>query len=162
MAKNSELIQAVEAKYTTNKVPDVRVGDAVDVHVKVKEGAKERVQIFSGIVIAVSGHGIRRSFTVRRLIGQFGVERKFPFQSPKVAEVITRKRGIVRRAKLFYLRDRLGKVARIAEKRAHKPGATQGGAGVEIDRRAARKAERKAAKAAARVPVTAEAAAGQA
>lgn len=153
MAKNSELISAVEAKYSTNKVADVMVGDQVDVHVRVKEGGKERVQIFSGIVIAVSGHSIRRSFTVRRLVGQFGVERKFPFQSPKVAEVVVRKRGVVRRAKLFYLRDRLGKVARIAEKLSHKSdteaGSTEGGAPATEHKL------RKAAKAAKRQPAEA-------
>lgn len=126
MAKNSELLNHVETKYSGNKVPELHVGDAVDVHVKVKEGAKERVQIFSGVVIAISGYGIRRTFTVRRLVGQYGVERKFPFQSPKVADVVVRKRGIIRRAKLFYLRDRLGKVARIAELHAKVEGEAAG------------------------------------
>ncbi|HTL52739.1 MAG TPA: 50S ribosomal protein L19 [Planctomycetota bacterium] len=148
MAKNSALLQDVETKYSLNKVPDIQVGDAVDVHVKVKEGSKERVQIFSGICIGVSGKGIRRTFTVRRLVGQYGVERKFPFQSPKLADVVVKKRGIIRRAKLFYLRDRLGKVARIAEK--HGKGEGEGAAGEGGPTAAEHKAAKKVAKAQAR------------
>lgn len=153
MAKNSELISMVEQKYSTNKEADVMVGDQLDVHVRVKEGGKERVQIFSGVCIAVSGHGIRKTFTVRRMIGQYGVERKFPFQSPKIAEVVVRKRGVIRRAKLFYLRERLGMSARIAEKQAHKTeegGSTEGGAPAQEakPRKAAKQAKRQPAEAA--------------
>lgn len=94
----------------------VAVGDSVDVHTRILEGNKERIQIFSGVVIAMSGEGINESFTVRRIVAGEGVERTFPVHSPKVAKVDVKRHGRVRRAKLFYLRDRVGKATRLRER----------------------------------------------
>lgn len=98
-------------------VPDIRPGDEVKVHVRVVEGGKERVQIFQGNVVAITGSGISESYTVRKLSYGVGVERTFPFHSPSVAKLEVVRRGDVRRAKLNYLRDRKGKSARVREKR---------------------------------------------
>ncbi|MFM8810704.1 MAG: 50S ribosomal protein L19 [Actinomycetota bacterium] len=98
-------------------VPDIRPGDEVKVHVRVVEGGKERVQVFQGNVVAISGSGISESYTVRKLSYGVGVERTFPFHSPSVAKLEMVKRGDVRRAKLNYLRDRKGKSAKVREKR---------------------------------------------
>ena len=98
-------------------VPDIRPGDEVKVHVRVVEGGKERVQIFQGNVVAISGSGISESYTVRKLSYGVGVERTFPMHSPSVAKLELVKRGDVRRAKLNYLRDRKGKAAKVREKR---------------------------------------------
>ena len=98
-------------------IPDIRPGDEVKVHVRVVEGGKERVQIFQGNVVAISGSGISESYTVRKLSYGVGVERTFPFHSPSVAKLEMVKRGDVRRAKLNYLRDRKGKSAKVREKR---------------------------------------------
>ena len=94
-----------------------RSGDTVDVHTRIMEGDKERIQIFNGTVIARSGSGTREMFTVRRVVGGEGVERKFPVQSPRIAKVEVKRRGIVRRAKLYFLRDRIGKAVRLKERR---------------------------------------------
>ncbi len=91
------------------------IGDTVDVHVKITEGEKERIQIFSGIVIAKKGSRINESFTVRRLVGNEGVERVFPIHSPTIDKIDVKKSGKTRRAKLYYLRDRVGKATRLAE-----------------------------------------------
>src|ERR1700710_987894 len=91
------------------------IGDTVDVHVKITEGDKERIQIFSGIVIAKKGSRINESFTVRRLVGNEGVERVFPIHSPSIEKIDVKKSGKTRRAKLYYLRDRVGKATRLAE-----------------------------------------------
>ena len=96
---------------------EFQIGDTVDVHVKIIEGEKERTQIFSGIVIARRGAGMGESFTVRRLVGNEGVERVFPRQSPTVEKIEVRKHGKIRRAKLYFLRDRVGKATRLAEKK---------------------------------------------
>jgi large subunit ribosomal protein L19 len=98
-------------------VPDFAPGDEVKVHVRVVEGGKERVQVFQGNVIAIAGSGIGETYTVRKLSYGVGVERTFPFHSPMVQKVEVVKRGDVRRAKLYYLRDRIGKAARVKEKR---------------------------------------------
>ena len=98
-------------------VPDIRPGDEVKVHVRVVEGGKERVQIFQGNVVAISGSGTSETYTVRKLSYGVGVERTFPFHSPSVAKLEMVKRGDVRRAKLNYLRDRKGKSAKVREKR---------------------------------------------
>src|SRR5262245_59824816 len=95
--------------------PKFQVGDTVDVQVQIQEGDKERVQTFSGIVIAMRGRGVSRSFTVRRIVQGEGVERVFPLHSPFILDVISRKRSKVRRAKLYYLRGRSGKKARMKE-----------------------------------------------
>ena len=97
------------------------IGDTVDVHTRILEGDKERIQIFTGVVIARRGHGMSEMFTVRRIVSGEGVERTFPINSPKVAEVQVKRHARVRRAKLFYLRDRIGKATRLRERRA-KPG----------------------------------------
>lgn len=97
------------------QAPDIRIGDTVNVHVKIREGEKERIQTFEGTVIARSGSGIAQTFTVRRLSYGVGVERVFPIHSPNVAKVDIIRRGKVRRAKLYYLKGRVGKAAKIKE-----------------------------------------------
>jgi large subunit ribosomal protein L19 len=110
-------IEIVEQRHQKPEIPDLQVGDLVDVHVRILEGDKERIQVFSGVVISISGGGLRKMFTVRRIVQGEGVERTFPFHSPRVAKVEVRRRAKVRRAKLYYLRERLGKAARLRERR---------------------------------------------
>jgi len=98
------------------------VGDTVDVHTRILEGDKERVQVFTGVVIARRGGGTRETFTVRRIVAGEGVERTFPVHSPKIAKLEIKRHGKTRRAKLFYLRDRVGKKTRLAERRVVVPG----------------------------------------
>ncbi len=98
-------------------VPVFAPGDTVKVHVKVREGEKERIQVFQGLVIARKGGGVRETFTVRKISQGIGVERTFPVHSPVLEKIEVERHGIVRRAKLYYLRERKGKAARIAEKR---------------------------------------------
>lgn len=98
-------------------VPDFQAGDTLKVHVRVVEGSKERVQVFQGVVIGRSGGGIRETFTVRKLSYGVGVERTFPIHSPIIEKIEVFTRGDVRRAKLYYLRDRIGKAAKVKEKR---------------------------------------------
>lgn len=98
-------------------LPDFRPGDTVRVHVRVVEGGRERIQVFQGIVIARGGSGIRESFTVRKISFSIGVERTFPVHSPMIAKVEVVSRGNVRRAKLYYLRSRVGRSAKVKEKR---------------------------------------------
>ena len=93
------------------------IGDTVDVHTRILEGDKERIQLFTGVVIARRGSGTRESFTVRRIVAGEGVERTFPVHSPKIAKVDVKRHGRVRRAKLYYLRDRVGKATRLRERR---------------------------------------------
>ena len=93
------------------------VGDTVDVHTRILEGDKERLQVFSGTVIARSGRGNREMFTVRRIVAGEGVERKFPVNSPKIAKIEVKRSSVVRRAKLYFLRDRVGKAVRLKERR---------------------------------------------
>jgi large subunit ribosomal protein L19 len=100
-------------------LPDFSPGDEVEVHVRVKEGARERVQVFHGNVIGRSGSGLQETFKVRKVSYQVGVERTFPLHSPIIAKLVVLKKGDVRRAKLYYLRDRRGKAARIREKREY-------------------------------------------
>jgi len=107
----------VDNQYKRTDLPDIRPGDEVKVHVRVVEGGKERVQVFQGNVVAITGSGISESYTVRKLSYGVGVERTFPFHSPSVAKLEMVKRGDVRRAKLNYLRDRKGKSAKVREKR---------------------------------------------
>jgi large subunit ribosomal protein L19 len=99
-------------------LPKFEIGDTVDVHVRILEGNKERVQVFNGIVIARRGEGVREMFTVRRIVQGEGVERIFPVNSPKIAKVEVKRSGEARRAKLFYLRDRVGKATRLREKKS--------------------------------------------
>ncbi|MCA9083154.1 MAG: 50S ribosomal protein L19 [Planctomycetaceae bacterium] len=93
------------------------IGDSVDVHTRILEGNKERIQIFSGVVIARRGHGISETFTVRRIVAGEGVERVFPVHTPKIAKIDVVRHGRVRRAKLYYLRDRTGKATRLTERK---------------------------------------------
>ena len=112
-----DVIQQVEKEQLRSDVPDVRPGDTVRVMVRVTEGARERIQPFEGVCIARKGGGIRETFTVRKVSGGVGVERIFPLHSPSIAEMKILRRGKVRRAKLYYLRQLKGKKARIKEKR---------------------------------------------
>ena len=107
----------VEKEYADKKAPAFRVGDTLKVHVRVKEGDKTRTQAYEGVVIARSNRGVNSNFTVRKLSHGEGVERVFPLYSPNVAEIAVVRRGKVRRAKLYYLRGRTGKSARIEERR---------------------------------------------
>ena len=107
----------VDAKSLRDDIPEFQAGDTVKVHVRVVEGNKERVQVFEGVVIARRGSGINESFTVRKLSFGVGVERTFPLHSPIMAKLEFVTRGDVRRAKLYYLRDRVGKAAKVREKR---------------------------------------------
>lgn len=114
---SQKTLSLVEASSLKSEVPQFAIGDTVDVHTRILEGEKERVQIFNGVVIARSGTGSREMFTVRRIVGGEGVERKFPLHSPKIAKVDVKRSGVSRRAKLYYLRDRVGKAVRLREKR---------------------------------------------
>ena len=112
---SQELIKkAVQASMKSN-IPDFHIGDTVNVAVRIVEGVKERIQLFSGTVIARRGSGISETFTVRRVVNNEGVERVFPIHSPKVSSIETVRGGKVRRAKLYYLRDRVGKSTRLKE-----------------------------------------------
>ena len=113
MNQLSELEQA----YLRSDVPDFRAGDTIKVHVRVVEGDKERIQIFEGVVISRRGSGTRESFTVRKISGGIGVERVFPLHGPVIDKIEVVRRGRVRRAKLYYLRNLRGKAARIEERR---------------------------------------------
>jgi large subunit ribosomal protein L19 len=111
-----DLVKALEQEQMKNDYPDLEIGDYVKVHLKIKEGNRERVQIFEGTVIARKGKGLSESFTVRRLASGVGVERILPVHSPKIEKIETVRKGKVRRAKLYYLRDRVGKAAKIKER----------------------------------------------
>src|ERR1051325_9281475 len=108
-------LDQLEAEQSKKEVPELRPGETVRVHVKVVEGEKERTQVFEGIVIRISGKGNRANFTVRKISYGIGVERISPFHSPRVEKVEVMSRGKVRRAKLYYLRERSGKGARLTE-----------------------------------------------
>ncbi len=114
---STDLTKLVEATQLRDDIPDFAPGDTVNVHVRVVEGEKERIQQFQGIVIARKGAGARETFTVRKISNGVGVERIFPVNSPKLAQIEVVRQGHVRRAKLYYLRDLRGKAARIREKR---------------------------------------------
>jgi large subunit ribosomal protein L19 len=119
MAKN--IIEELEAEESARllegkKIPDFQPGDTVRVNVKIKEGERERVQAYEGVVIGRSGGGLQENFTVRKISFGEGVERVFPLLSPNIESIEVKRRGVVRRAKLYYLRDRRGKSARIAER----------------------------------------------
>lgn len=118
MHKNkTELLQHVEASSLKAERPSFDIGDTVDVHLRILEGDKERIQIFNGTVIARNGSGSREMFVVRRIVQGEGVERKFPVHSPKIAKVEVKRKGVSRRAKLYYLRDRVGKAQKLRERR---------------------------------------------
>lgn len=111
------IIEVLEQEQLRSDIPDFRAGDTVKVYVKVVEGSRERVQLFEGVVISHSGSGVRENFTVRRISYGVGVERTFPVHSPRLEKIEVARRGIVRRAKLYYLRNLTGKAARIRERR---------------------------------------------
>lgn len=111
----NEILRAIEAEQIRTDLPNFRVGDNVKVHVKVKEGNRERIQVFEGTVIKKQNGGLRETFTVRRVAYGVGVERTFPMNAPIIDKMEITRRGKVRRAKLFYLRDRVGKAAKVKE-----------------------------------------------
>src|SRR6516162_5194999 len=112
----NRLMELVEQSSMKPEVPKFEIGDTVDVHVRILEGEKERIQIFNGVVIARSGSHTREMFVVRRIVQGEGVERKFPLHSPRIADIVVKRSGKVRRAKLYYLRGRSGKAVRLKER----------------------------------------------
>jgi large subunit ribosomal protein L19 len=157
MVNQNDLLWQVEQRATQKKqIPEFKVGDTVDVGVRIVEGEKTRIQYFNGVVIGRRGGGLREYFTVRRIVDGEGVERDFPMHSPAVVDVKVKRGGEVRRAKLFYLRDRVGKATRLREKIEETEAAeavVAAGAGAEQKRGKKRgkkaKAERRARQAAA-------------
>ena len=113
----SNIIDMLEQEQLKQDVPQIRPGDTVQVHVKVIEGTRERIQVFEGVVIKIKGGGMRETFTVRRVAYGVGVERTFPLHSPRIDKIVVKRHGKVRRAKLYYLRNLTGKAARIKEVR---------------------------------------------
>ena len=114
---SQQILEMVEKSSLKAEVPTFAIGDTVDVHTKILEGEKERIQVFTGVVIARSGSGSREMFTVRRMVANEGVERKFPLHSPKIDKLVVVRSGVVRRAKLYFLRERTGKAVRLKERR---------------------------------------------
>lgn len=110
-------IEEIEKEFLRRGKYDFEVGDVVEVHYKIKEGDRERIQVFTGTVIAKKHGGVRETFTVRRIVGGEGVERIFPLHSPRIADIKVKRKGKVRRAKLYYLRERTGKATRLKERR---------------------------------------------
>ena len=117
---SQQTLEMVEKSTLKAEVPQFAIGDTVDVHTRILEGEKERIQIFNGVVIARNGSGSREMFAVRRIVQGEGVERKFPLHSPRIAKIEVKRSGIVKRAKLYFLRDRVGKAVRLKEKRGQK------------------------------------------
>jgi len=115
----TEILDAVESKSLKKDKPHFEIGDLVDVHYRIREGDKERTQVFTGTVIARKGRGINETFTVRRIVNNEGVERIFPLHSPNVLDVRAIRSGKTRRAKLFYLRKRTGKAVRLAQRHSN-------------------------------------------
>lgn len=114
---NNKFLELVEKTSLKAEPPKFEVGDTVDVHTRILEGEDERIQIFTGTVIARSGSGTREMFSVRRIVSGEGVERKFPVHSPKIAKIEVKRSGTTRRAKLYYLRDRVGKSVKLRERK---------------------------------------------
>ena len=112
-----DYIRAIERQQLRDDIPELEIGDNVKVHYRIKEGDRERIQVFQGDVIRMSGAGARETFTVRKVSFGVGVERTFPMHSPKIAKLEVVRHGQVRRAKLYFLRDRIGKAARLRERR---------------------------------------------
>jgi large subunit ribosomal protein L19 len=117
----NRLMALVEETGLKKDIPDFEVGDTVDVHLRILEGQKERIQIFNGVVIGRRGQGMAEMFTVRRIVQGEGVERSFPINSPKIAKIEVKRTGVTRRAKLYYLRDRVGKATRLRERKKKDP-----------------------------------------
>ena len=114
---SQEIIKLVESSSLKAEMPQFAVGDTVDVHTRILEGEDERIQVFTGTVIARSGSGSREMFAVRRIVSGEGVERKFPVHSPRIAKIEVKRTGATRRAKLYYLRERVGKSVRLRERK---------------------------------------------
>lgn len=114
---SQKIMEMVEKASMKENAPQFDIGDSVDVHTKILEGNKERIQVFSGVVIARNGSGTREMFVVRRIVAGEGVERKFPLHSPKIEKIEVKRRSVVRRAKLYFLRERSGKAVRLKERR---------------------------------------------
>jgi len=114
---SQDIIAAVQASQLKTNPPVVSVGDTVDVHVRIVEGAKERIQVFSGVVIKEQNGGLEKTITVRRIVANEGVERTFPVHSPRVADIQVIRHGDARRAKLYFLRERVGKKRRLRDRR---------------------------------------------
>jgi large subunit ribosomal protein L19 len=148
----NKFMELVERSSMKETVPKFEIGDTVDVHVRILEGEKERIQVFNGVVIAKSGTKTREMFVVRRIVQGEGVERKFPVHSPRIADIVVKRSGKVRRAKLYYLRDRSGKAVRLKERYPSGQANSAEAKAAKAAKRAAR-AERKA-KAAAGEPNT--------
>lgn len=130
-------------KTITCQIDKFEIGDTVDVHQRILEGTKERTQVFNGVVISRKGAGLNEMFTVRRIVQGEGVERQFPLNSPRIAKVEVKRTGTVRRAKLYYLRDRVGKATRLRERKV------KGAEAAANEKRSKKKAEAAAAAAAA-------------
>ena len=146
------IIKSIEDRFRNASKPDgFQVGDVVDVHVRIREGDKERTQIFTGTIIRIRGGGdnLRSTFTVRRIVAGEGVERVFPFHSRRLEKVVVKRPGKVRRAKLYYLRDRVGKATKVKERRVDDPGK---GKGKGKGKKKVPKAKKSAAKEAEPVP----------
>jgi large subunit ribosomal protein L19 len=112
-----DIFKVLEQEYARNDIPEFAVGDTVKVHIKIKEGTRERVQIFEGFVLKRQNGGLSETFTVRRIASGIGVEKTFPLHSPKIDKIEVTRRGDVRRSKLFYMRERTGKAAKIKIKK---------------------------------------------
>ena len=149
-------MELVERSSMKEKIPHFEIGDTVDVHVRILEGEKERIQIFNGVVIARQGSHTREMFVVRRIVQGEGVERKFPIHSPRIADVVVKRSGKVRRAKLYYLRDRTGKAVRLKE-RFHTAASTPAEAKAAKDAKRATRIAAKEAKLEAKAKAKAEA-----
>jgi large subunit ribosomal protein L19 len=137
----NKILEQVEQAYLKKDVPQFTVGDTVDVHTRIVEGEKERIQVFSGTVIMKKGRGINETFTVRRIVNNEGVERIFPIHSPFISKVVVKRGGETRRARLFYLRDRVGKAVKLTEKRPTASAAEKSGARKSAPKPAAEKRE---------------------
>lgn len=114
---SNAIMDMVNKTNLKEETPKFDIGDTVDVHTKILEGAKERIQVFSGVVIGRSGKGSQEMFMVRRIVAGEGVERKFPVHSPRIDKIEVKRSGVTRRAKLYFLRDRVGKAVRLKERR---------------------------------------------
>ena len=112
---SQQIMDLVEKTSLKDSPPKFEIGDTVDVHCEILEGEKKRVQVFSGVVIARSGSGTREMFTIRRIVAGEGVERKFPLHSPRISDIVVKRSSVVRRAKLYFLRDRIGKATRLKD-----------------------------------------------
>jgi large subunit ribosomal protein L19 len=151
----NKFMELVEQSSMKPEIPHFEIGDTVDVHVRILEGEKERIQIFNGVVIARSGDKTREMFVVRRIVQGEGVERKFPVHSPRIADIVVKRSGKVRRAKLYYLRELSGKAVRLKERHVGGKHTLAEMKAAKATKRAAR-ADKKKAKAAAKAAVTTE------